>query len=70
MKLDCQACGQDVFGKTVVHVQGARREVVAEGYCRQCGHGVRRREVFVAGRRVEARVEVLAPKRDASGRRK
>lgn len=63
MKLDCQVCGQDVFAKTVVHVHGARRTVTAEGWCKQCGNGVRLREVYVAGKRVDAKIAVLAPEK-------
>lgn len=66
MKLDCQVCGQDVFAKTVVHVHGTRRTVMAEGWCRQCGHGVRRREVFEAGKRVDADVVVLPPRKSGA----
>ncbi len=63
-KLDCQVCGQDVFVKTVVHVHGTRRTVTRVGWCKQCGNGVRRREVFEAGKRVDAEAAVLAPKKD------
>lgn len=62
-KLDCRVCGQDVFVKTVVHVHGARRTVTAVGWCKQCGNGVRRREVFEAGKRVDAEIAVLSPEK-------
>ena len=63
MKLDFQRCGQDVFAKTVVHVHGTKRRVSATGWCRQCGYGVRLREEYVAGKRVEAEVVTLPPKK-------
>lgn len=63
-KLDCRVCGQNMFAKTVVHVHGTRRTVTMTGWCKQCGNGVRRREVFEAGKRVDAEVAVLAPKKD------
>ena len=63
MKRDCPVCGQDVFCKSVVHVQGNRREVVSTGWCRQCGHGLRRREVFRTGVSVLVHTSVLPPKK-------
>lgn len=63
MKLDCQQCGQDVFAKTVVHVHGTKRMVSATGWCRQCGFGVRLREVYVAGKRVESEIRTLNPEK-------
>ena len=65
MKLDCLVCGQDVFAKKVVHVHGARRMVSATGWCRQCGHGVRLRAVYVGGNRVDGEIEVLDPRKKA-----
>ncbi len=67
-KLDCLVCGQDVFAKTVVHVHGTRRTVTSEGWCRQCGHGVRLHEVYEAGKRVDANIAVLPPKARGGGK--
>lgn len=64
MKLDCPVCGQDVFAKKVVHVHGARRMVSATGRCRQCGYGVRLQELYVAGKRVDAKVQTLDPEKE------
>ena len=33
-KLHCLVCGQDVFGKSVVHVQGTRRVVTSTGWAK------------------------------------
>ena len=63
MKLDCQRCGQDVFAKKVVHVHGAKRMVSATGWCRQCGYGVRLRELYVAGKCVDAEIVTLPPEK-------
>ena len=63
MKLDCPVCGQDVFCKSVVHVRGTRREVVSTGWCRQCGHGLRRLEKFMCGVSLFVHTSVLPPKK-------
>lgn len=68
MKFDCPVCGQDVFGKAVVRVQGARREVTTVGVCRQCGNTVRRREVYVAGKRVNGETVALSQRSQRSRR--
>ena len=67
-KLDCRVCGQDVFVKTVVHVHGTRRTVTMTGRCKQCGNGVRRREIFEAGKCVDADVAVLPPEARGGGK--
>lgn len=67
-KLDCRVCGQDVFVKTVVHVHGTRRTVTMTGWCKQCGNGVRRREIFEAGKRVDAAVATLPPEARGGGK--
>ena len=63
-KLHCLVCGQDVFGKSVVHVQRTRREVTSTGWCRQCGYGVRRSEVFEVGKPVRSTSAILNPERN------
>lgn len=68
-RLDCPVCGQDVFGTTVVHVQGTRREVAVTGWCRQCGNGVCRTETYSAGMLVDAKTQVLGPKPLRRGRK-
>ena len=64
-KMDCQVCGQDVFGKSVVHVQGCRRSVITTGWCRQCGNGVQLVEIYMAGDCVGRVASVLPPKKKA-----